>query len=202
MENRNIKKSIKNPNLYIVAGPNGSGKTTFVQKFLPNYAKCLNFVNADLIASGLSPFSPEIAAIKAVKIMLEQINDYGKKGSDFAFETTLSGKTYVNLLKDLKSRGYNIHLYFLWVRDLKLAIERVTERVRMGGHDVPLHVIKRRFSRGLPNLFNVYRPLVDSWIIFDNSADVPHVIVYEEHGIIKAVNRDLYETIKRSVTEG
>ena len=183
------------PNLYIIAGPNGSGKTTFVQKFLPYYAECLNFVNADLIASGLSPFSPEIAAIKAGKIMLEQINDYGKKGSDFAFETTLSGKTYIKLLNDLKNKGYKIHLYFLWVRDVELSIERVAERVRMGGHDVSLHVIRRRFSRGLSNLFNAYRPLLDSWIMFDNSTDEPRIIAHEKDGILTVIDGNLFDTL-------
>jgi len=191
MEELNAKR----PNLYIIAEPNGSGKTTFVRKFLPYYADCLNFVNADLIASGLSPFSPEIAAIKAGKIMLEQINDYGKKGSDFAFETTLSGKTYIKLLNDLKKKGYKIHLYFLWVREVELSIERVAERVRMGGHDVPLHVIRRRFSRGLPNLFNVYRPLLDSWIMFDNSTDEPRIIAHEKDGILTVVDGNLFDTL-------
>ena len=184
-----------NPNLYIMAGPNGSGKTTFVRKFLPYYANCLNFVNADLIASGLSPFSPEIAAIKAGKIMLEQINGYGKKGSDFAFETTLSGKAYIKLLNDLKKKGYKIHLYFLWVRDVKLAIERVAERVRMGGHDVPLNVIRRRFSRGLSNLFNVYRLLLDSWIMFDNSTDEPRIIAHEKDGMLTVIDGNLFDTL-------
>jgi predicted ABC-type ATPase len=185
------------PNLYVIAGPNGSGKTTFVRRFLPHYAECLNFVNADLIASGLSPFSPEIAAIKAGKIMLEQINDYGKKGSDFAFETTLSGKTHIRLLKDLKMKGYKIHLYFLWLKDVELAVQRVAERVTMGGHAVPLQVIKRRFGRGLSNLFNVYRPLLDSWIMFDNSTDEPRIIAHEKDGILTVTDSKLFDTLRK-----
>lgn len=164
-----------NPKLYIIAGPNGSGKTTFVRRFLPFYTDCINFVNADLIASGLSPFSPEIAAIKAGKLMLEEIDAFRKRHADFAFETTLSGKTYVKLLKEMKIEGYEIHIYFLWLRNVDLALKRVAERVAMGGHDVPAGTVCRRFERGLYNLFHLYRSFADSWTIFDNSELAPRV---------------------------
>jgi len=192
-------KSRKNPQLYIIAGPNGSGKTTFAHKFLPYFTDCLNFVNADSIASGLSPFSPELVALKAGKLMLDQIHGYGKRGSDFAFETTLSGRTYIRLLKDLKRKGYTIHLFYLWVRDINLAIKRIEERVKMGGHDVPALVVRRRFNRGLDNLFYVYKPLLDSWTIFDNSTDLPHMIAREKEGVLTIVDDRLYELIRRSV---
>jgi predicted ABC-type ATPase len=139
--------------LYIVAGPNGAGKTTFAREFLPNYVECLEFVNADLIASGLSPFSPERAAMRAGRLMLERIHFLADRATDFGFETTLSGKSYVRLLKDLKSRGYRIYLYFLWVDNVDIALERVAERVQRGGHNVPENIVRRRFNRGLPNLF-------------------------------------------------
>src|SRR3972149_3553449 len=137
----------KNQHLYIIAGPNGSGKTTFVRRFLPYYADCINFVNADLIPAGLSPFSPDIAAIKAGKIMLGQIQEHINAGHDFAIETTLAGRSYVRLLKDLKKKGYKIHLFYLWLPNPDLALERIAERVRAGGHDVPKDVVKRRFAR-------------------------------------------------------
>ncbi len=195
---KSIINNEKSPNLYIIAGPNGSGKTTFVKKFLPHYAHCLNFVNADLIASGLSPFSPEVAAIKAGKVMLEQIHTYSRRGVDFAFETTLAGKSYVKLLKDLKNKSYKIHVYFLWVSNVKLAINRIAERVKIGGHDVPKETVRRRFSRGLHNLFNLYMPLLDSWIIFDNSMDTPCVIAKEEDGILTIINDKLFKEIRRN----
>jgi len=187
------------PNLYIIAGPNGSGKTTFVKKFLPSYAGCMHFVNADLIAAGLSPFSPDIAAVKAGKIMLEEIHAYARQGSDFAFETTLAGKTHTRLLKALKKEGYRIHLYFLWLRSVDLALKRIAERVSMGGHDVPANVVRRRFIRGLHNLFYLYRPLLDSWIIFDNSADAPRVIADEENLKLNIVDDRLFKIIERSI---
>jgi len=112
------------PQVYIIAGPNGSGKTTFARKFLPDYAKCLEFVNVDLIASGLSPFDPERAALKAGRIMVEQIHSLAKRGVDFGFETTPSGKTYVKLLQGMKKRGYLVHIFFLWVPNAELAIQR------------------------------------------------------------------------------
>src|SRR5512136_1462155 len=149
------------PRLYVIAGPNGAGKTTFALEFLPNYAKTFEFINADLIAGGLSPFVPERAAIKAGRIMLEQIQILSSRRKDFGFETTLSGKGYVSLFKDLKKKGYEIHLFFLWIPNPELAIERIADRVRRGGHKIPEDIVRRRFDRGLKNFFQIYRPLVD-----------------------------------------
>jgi predicted ABC-type ATPase len=190
---------MNNPKLYIIAGPNGSGKTTFVQRFLPYYADCLSFVNADLIASGLSPFSPEIAAIKAGKLMIDEIDTFRRRRVDFAFETTLSGKTYVKLLKEMKANGYDIHIFFLWLRNVDLALQRVAERVVMGGHDVPVETIRRRFDRGIHNLFHLYRPFADSWVIFDNSEPAPMVIAKETAGVLTVIDDKLFEGIKVSV---
>ena len=184
-----------NPSLYIVAGPNGAGKTTFAREFLPNYVECLEFVNADLIAGGLSPFYPEKAAIRAGRLMLEQIHLLVDRGIDFGFETTLAGKGYVRLLKDLKERGYRIHLFFLWVRSIDIALERIAERVAQGGHNVPENVVRRRFYRGLPNFLQIYRPLMDFWALFDNSTDSPSMIAFERSRKLKIIDRNAFSII-------
>lgn len=192
-----MKNRDRNPNLYIIAGPNGAGKTTFARKFLPDYAKCLEFVNVDLIARGLSPFDPERAALKARRIMLEQIHSLAERGVDFGFETTFSGKTYVKVLQEVNKRGYLIHIFFLWISDVELALERIRLRVRNGGHHIPEDVVRRRFIRSLPNFFRIYKPLADSWVIFDNSGDVPKMIAIEESGKIKILDRDLFNIFLR-----
>jgi len=143
-------------------------------------------VNADLIASGLSPFLPERAAIKAGRLMLERIHYLADHGTDFGFETTLSGKGYVRLIKDLKNRGYRIYL-------------RVADRVRRGGHNVPEKVVRRRFNRGLPNLFNLYRPLLDLWAIFDNSTDHPVMIACEENGDLEIIDSVLFSKLSNDM---
>ncbi|MFA5093257.1 MAG: zeta toxin family protein [Candidatus Omnitrophota bacterium] len=185
-----------NKNVYIIAGPNGSGKTTFAKKFLPEYAICQNFVNADLIAQGLSPFSPSVFAIKAGRIVLEQINGFAENGVDFGFETTLSGKLYVNLLKKLKARGYKLHLFFLWIPDSQLAIARIKERVIDGGHHVPSVDVRRRFKRSIANLFKLYQPLLDSWVIFNNSDITPVLIAKNVDGKLVVADEQLFDKIK------
>jgi predicted ABC-type ATPase len=186
---------MKNKNVYIIAGSNGSGKTTFAKKFLPNYAKCQNFVNADLIALGLSPFSPRAAAMKAGRLVLEQIHGLAEKKCDFAFETTLSGKSYVTLLNMLKGKGYNINLFFLWIPSAELALARIKERVSEGGHDVPVEDVKRRFSRGIYNFFKYYKPISDNWLLFNNAGFVPSLIACEKKGNTDVVDKNLFETI-------
>jgi len=155
-------------------------------------------VNVDLIASGLSPFDPERAALKAGRIMLEQIHSLGNRGLDFGFETTLSGKSYLRLLIELKQRkGYNIHLFFLWISSVKLALERIELRVQQGGHDIPEAVVRRRFNKGISNFFHFYRPVVDRWIIFNNSGDVPEVIAFEESGKLEIGDPDLFDFLSK-----
>ena len=190
---------MKNKNVYIIAGPNGSGKTTFATKFLPEYAKCPNFVNADLIAQGLSPFSPGAAAIKAGKLVLEQIHHFANKGVDFAFETTLAGKLYVNLLKSLKAKGYKTCLFFLWIPDTDLAISRIKNRVAQGGHDVPTKDVLRRFDRSISNFFRLYQPFLDSWILLNNAGAVPILIAEKKNAKIKIVDESLYNYIVKSI---
>jgi predicted ABC-type ATPase len=190
---------MKNRNVYIIAGPNGSGKTTFAVKFLPKYARCPNFVNADLIAQGLAPFSPGTAAIKAGKLVLEQVHLFANRGVDFAFETTLSGKLYTNLFKSLKAKGYKIHLFFLWLPDADLAVSRIKSRVAQGGHDVPANDILRRFDRSVRNFFRLYQPLVDSWMLFDNAGPIPVLIAERKNGKITIVDKSLYNHIVKGI---
>ncbi len=178
--------------LYILAGPNGAGKTTFAKEFLPNYVECLDFVNADFIAGGLSPFLPERAAIRAGRLMIEQIRMFAGQNRDFGFETTLSGKSYVRLLKDLKSRGYRMHLFFLWIRNIDISLERIANRVKRGGHNVPEKIVRRRFNRCLANLFQIYRPLLDSWTIFDNSTTIPSVVAFEKAGDLTVIDSETF----------
>jgi predicted ABC-type ATPase len=187
-----LKNKNRRPNLYIIAGPNGAGKTTFARKFLPDYAKCLEFVNVDLIANGISPFDPERAALRAGRIMLEQIHSLAERRVDFGFETTLSGRTYMKLLQEMKKRGYLIHIFFLWISDVELALERIRLRVRNGGHHIPEDVVRRRFGRSLPNFLGSYKPLADSWTIFDNSGDLPQLIAFEESGKLEILDPNLF----------
>ncbi len=163
--------------IVIIAGPNGAGKTTFAREFLPNEANCPIFVNADLIAAGLSPFAPELAAFKAGRLMLEEIAAYVKRGESFAFETTLSGLTYSQMIPVWRDSGYKVELIFLSLPDVEMAIERVAMRVKQGGHNIPQDVIRRRYAHGISN-FERYKLLVDSWQLYDNSS-IPAVLIEE-----------------------
>jgi predicted ABC-type ATPase len=157
----------------IIAGPNGAGKSTFAGEFLPREARCLTFVNADLIAAGLSPFRPEAAAIKAGRIMLTEMRDHVTRGNSFAFETTLSGSGYISLIRNWRKQNYNVKLFFLSLRNEEEAIARVAARVSQGGHHVPDDVVRRRFKSGLLRFHQEYKFEVDSWMLCDNSSDVP-----------------------------
>jgi len=160
----------------IIAGPNGAGKTTFAAEFLPNEANCPNFVNADLIAAGLSLFAPTTAAFKAGRLMSSEIRDHVRGEESFAFETTLSGRHYAQLIRQWQLLGYHVKLLFLKLESPELAIARVRYRVRGGGHNVPEPVIRRRFKAGLRNLEIIYKPLVDEWAIYDNSGLTPSLL--------------------------
>jgi predicted ABC-type ATPase len=165
---------------YIIAGPNGAGKTTFANEFLPIEAECLNFVNADLISKGLSPFRPDKAAIASAKIMIQQINDYLRRGESFAFETTFSGKGYAKKIREWKSLGYEVIIYYLTLPSVDFAIERVRLRVSQGGHNVPEDVIRRRYDRSWDNFQRIYKQLADSWTLIDTTGTLPMII--EESG--------------------
>jgi predicted ABC-type ATPase len=162
--------------IVIIAGPNGAGKTTFAREFLVKEADCPYFVNADLIAAGLSPFTPEQAALRAGRLMLEEIRGYAKRGIIFAFETTLSGLIYIRYIHEWQNEGYRVKLIFLSLPDVEMAIERVKNRVAQGGHNVDELIIRRRFDKGLNNFHNVYKKLVDNWVLYDNSDESPRLI--------------------------
>ena len=161
--------------IIIIAGPNGAGKTTFAREFLPNDEACLQFVNADLIAAGLSPFAPEAAALQAGRLMLTQIASHVAHGRSFALETTLSGVDYARQIPQWRAAGYAIALHFLALPNAEVAIQRVAQRIRQGGHNIPEAVIRRRFASGQANLAG-YCALVDVWDVYDNSGPTPVLI--------------------------
>jgi predicted ABC-type ATPase len=157
--------------IIIIAGPNGAGKSTFAREFLPNEGNCSVFVNADLIAAGLSPFAPEKAAIRAGRLMLEEVHRHAAAGRNFAFETTLSGRGYAPLIAHWQAAGYAVQLVFLRLPSIEMAVERVAVRVTQGGHNIPPEVIARRFTKGWHNFEHLYRERVDGWQVFDNSGE-------------------------------
>lgn len=162
--------------IVIIAGPNGAGKTTFAQEFLPREAECPEFINVDMIAVGLSPFAPERAALRAGRLMLQEIYRRVRMGESFAFETTLAGQNYARLIPRWRAAGYGVKLIFLSLLTADLALARVAARVAQGGHDVPEDVVRRRFDAGLRNFETVYRGLVDSWVLYDNSGPTPRLL--------------------------
>ncbi len=168
--------TIKGSRILIIAGPNGAGKTTFAEEFLPNEADCPIFVNADLIAAGLAPFDPERAAIKAGRLMLEEIFHHVHRGDSFAFETTLSGRGYARHISAWRREGFTVKLFYLRLASPELAVARVEQRVKAGGHNVPEETIRRRFAAGLRNFKIIYKPIVDEWVIYDNSSQTPILV--------------------------
>lgn len=167
------------PTVFVIAGPNGAGKTTFAVDFLPKLAGCRNFVNADLIARGLSPLDVDAVAIEAGRVFLRQIQTQIAATRSFAFETTLAGLAYVRMIKAMRLKGYQVRIYYLWIPTVQLTLKRIAERVRRGGHDIPANTARRRYGKGLTNLFRHYLPLADYAAIFDNSSAFP-ALVYEK----------------------
>jgi predicted ABC-type ATPase len=167
---------MKSPLCIIVAGPNGAGKTTFAREFLPKDAGVVHFVNADLIAAGLSPLRPELAALAGGRLLLTELDRLAKARADFAFESTLSGLTYLSRLKQWKTAGYRIEMVYLRLASPQLALRRIAARVKQGGHDVPRKDVLRRFDRGWKNFKTAYKPLADTWAVYDNSGDRPQLL--------------------------
>ncbi|MDA8248016.1 MAG: zeta toxin family protein [Rhodospirillales bacterium] len=166
--------------IIIIAGPNGAGKTTFARSFLPAEAQLPRFINADLIAAGLSPFAPEAAALKAGRLMLQEIEQSVRRGESFAFETTLSGRGYLRRIAEWRAQGYRVSLFFLTLPNVETAIARVAARVRQGGHDIPEPVIRRRFAMGYKNFQKHYRQAVDDWALYDNAGVEPTILEWGE----------------------
>ena len=160
---------MNHPSLYIIAGPNGAGKTTASYTLLPEILHCYNFVNADEIAHGLSPFSPNTVDVQAARIMLMRIEELLAQKVDFAIETTLATRSYVQLVKRAHIIGYKVHLLFFYLESSEQAIQRVAQRVSEGGHNIPKDVIRRRYQRGLSNLINLYIPICDSVLVYNNT---------------------------------
>jgi predicted ABC-type ATPase len=164
------------PNLYVIGGANGSGKTTVSLSLLPTLLGVFEYVNADAIAAGLSPLNPEAMAMQSGRLMVKRIRALADAQSNFAFETTLAAKSFAPFLRECRTKGYTINLIYFWLRSPDLAVERVARRVASGGHSIPEADIRRRYERGLRNLFNLYLPLCDGWMIFDNSDPAPRLI--------------------------
>lgn len=170
------KSRPRSPLCIVIAGPNGAGKTTFAREFLPKDTRVVRFVNTDLIASGLSPLRPELAALAAGRLFLNELDRLARARLDFAFESTLSGLTYLGRLKRWKTAGYRIEIVYLRLRSSRLALRRIAARVKQGGHDVPRADVLRRFDRSIINFETSYRLLADAWSVYDNSGKSPRFV--------------------------
>jgi predicted ABC-type ATPase len=180
----------RQPTIYVIAGCNGAGKTTFAKQFLPHEVKCLNFLNADLIAQGLSPLDTNAAALKAGRLLLAEFRLFVARRKTFAFESTLSGITYLSMLEQAKRGGFRIHAHYLWLPNPTVAIGRVRDRVKQGGHNVPVADIRRRFGRSLKHFVHDYAPLADRWALWDNQTSPPRLMAESETcppGQLKAI---------------
>lgn len=190
--------SSEHPICYVIAGPNGAGKTTFASEFLPNVAKCDIFINADLIAKGLSPFNPRNEVLLAGRLMLEQIDRYSSGGYTFAFETTLSGRTYIERLKKMKRHGYTIVIFYVILDSVEVSIRRIQERVAKGGHHIPDADVLRRFPRTMSNFVNEYSLIADYWKVYDNSQDRMTLVAEKDNNGIHIAHRELYMILQEN----
>ena len=191
------KQQSKPPTVYVIAGPNGAGKTTFASEFLPDFVQCREFLNADLIAAGLAPFAPETQNVRAGRLQLERIGELVGERANFGFETTLSGRAYVKLLDDMRRNGYQVLLFFLWLPSADMAVARVENRVKQGGHDVPSADIRRRYVAGVRNLFRLYRPILDGWWLYDASRLPPKLVALEDRGVFLVKRKRLFRRIEQ-----
>lgn len=192
--------SDSSPHVIIVAGPNGAGKTTLAPFLIRDDYGLMEYVNADSIAHGLSAFSPESVAFEAGRIMLKRIRSLAEQNLSFAFETTLASRSYARLIKELRARGYEFHLFYLWLGSADLAVQRVRERVRRGGHDVPEEVIRRRYVKGAQNFFAVYSGLADTWGMYDNSelGQPVEIANKNKHAPPKILREDLWQQLRET----
>jgi len=188
-------------NVYVIAGCNGAGKTTASFTILPEMLECQEFVNADEIAKGLSPFKPETANFAAGRLMLERIRRHISHGIDFAFETTLATRSYVKLLEDAHSKDYQSTLLFFYLDSPELAIRRVETRVNEGGHDIPKEVIIRRYHNGLRNFFNLFEHKVSDWMFIDNSSDPFKIIAESVSNTERIFNKSLWDKLRQTYHE-
>jgi predicted ABC-type ATPase len=195
------KKKPKPPTVYVFAGPNGAGKTTFASEFLPDFVQCREFLNADLIAAGLSPFAPETQNVRAGRLLLERIRQLASERVDFGFETTLSGRSYVRMLSDMKADGYRIVLFFLWLPNADMAVARVRNRLKQGGHNVLEDDIRRRYTAGVRNLFRLYRPMSDGWWLYDASRLPPKLIASQERRHLTVKQTRLFRLVQKQAEE-
>jgi len=189
------------PTCFIIAGPNGAGKTTFALRYLPEIAGCRNFVNADLIAYGISPFDSLSAQYEAGRFFLREIQANIDKQVDFAFETTLAGRSHINLINKLKQNGWQIVLFFLWIPDATFSKKRVAERVKQGGHNIPDETIYRKFPRIMQNLVKIYMPLCDNVFCYDNSGSKPVRFFGQDENGQEILNKDIYEQFLRCAND-
>lgn len=187
--------------LYIISGCNGAGKTTASFTILPEILNCKEFVNADEIAKGLSPFQPEKVSIEAGRLMLNRIKEHLSQGKTFAFETTLSTKSYKNTVKEAQENGYEVILLFFWLQSIELAVERVKQRVIEGGHNIESNVIARRYNNGIRNLFDIYLPIVNKAMIFDNSDNIYQLIAEKHNNKINIIDNNKYISITQISNE-
>lgn len=188
------------PNLVVLAGPNGAGKSTTAKKVVRDRLGIVHYVNADTLACGLSEFDSESMALKAGRIMLDHLHDLARQRLDFGFETTLAGKAFASWIGELKQQGYVFNLIFLWLPSADLAVSRVQDRVRRGGHSIPEETIRRRYERGMDNFFRLYEPLADFVQLLNNSnPEEPILVVEKRHGIITEVDERLWNQIKSTV---
>ena len=183
------------PTIYVIAGPNGVGKTTFADKYLPDEAKQLEFVNADLIARGLSPYDPDVVAMDAGRIAIGRIRQLVADKIGFAWETTMSGRSAAGWLREAKAAGFTLKCYFIWVRQPEITLTRIRQRVVEGGHNIPEAVSRRRFFKTIENFFQIYRPVFDAWKLYENDLPEPRLLAVEKQGRFVARDRRRFDEI-------
>ena len=186
------------PNVIVLAGSNGAGKSTAARTLLAETLKLMTFVNADVIAQGLAGFDPDSAALKAGRIMLDQLRELAEQRADFAFETTLAGRAYASWLRDLRQTGYRISLHYVWVESPDLAVARVALRVQRGGHNIPEATIRQRYRRSVQNFFALYRPIVDDWHVYDNTrTNLPELFAFGDAHSETVLNAAVWDELRK-----